>query len=71
MTVDLFQEFIENIFNPYLIEKPVIRFVDGHINLKVSVLSKEVQIILYLLPPRTTYLLQPADPDKNIKWQGM
>ena len=76
MTSDVFQEFITDVFNPYLIakqiQKPVILFVNGHkthIKLRVSVLCEEAKIILYLLSPNTTHLLQPADvgPFKSLK----
>ena len=47
-------------------------FVDGHkshTTLQLSVKSEEVGILIYLLPPNTTHLLQPADigPFKALK----
>lgn len=46
------------------IQKPVILFVDGHrthISMQVSTLCEDAGVILYLLPPNTTHILQPAD----------
>ena len=76
MKSETFYEFIANAFNPWLIQsgikKPVILFVDGHrthLSMSVSELCDEVDIILYLLPPNTTHILQPADvgPFKPLK----
>ena len=68
MKSENFFEFMANGFIPYVKEKklklPVILFVDGHkthITLQVSVLCEENAVILYLLPPNTTHILQPAD----------
>ena len=68
MTSKLFYEFIANPFtnwlNEHKIQRPVILFVDGHkthITLQTSVLCQDNGIILYLLPPNTTHILQPAD----------
>ena len=68
MTAPVFYEFICNTFNNWLIEKkvnkPVILFLDGHtthMTMQLSVKSQELGIILYLLPPYTTHILQPAD----------
>ena len=39
-------------------------FIDGHathLTMKTSVLCSENQIILYVLPPNTTHILQPSD----------
>ena len=76
MTSEAFFHFVMNVFNKWLdehkVKKPVILFVDGHkthITLQLSVNCEEVGIILYLLPPNTTHLLQPADvgPFKPLK----
>ena len=45
-------------------QKPVILFVDGHkthTTMQLSVFCEENGVILYLLPPNTTHILQPAD----------
>ena len=76
MTSCNFFEFIANVFLPWVKEKnvhlPVILFLDGHsthMTLQVSTFCEENNIILYLLPPNTTHILQPADvvPFKNLK----
>ena len=68
MRSETFYEFIANAFIPWLsdndITRPVVLFVDGHkthLTLQVSVLCEENGVILYLLPPNTTHILQPAD----------
>ena len=68
MTSKLFYEFIANPFIEWLdannIARPIILFVDGHkthMTLQTSVLCEDNGIILYLLPPNTTHILQPAD----------
>ena len=68
MRSETFYEFISNGFIPYLdehnIPKPVILFVDGHkthLSMQVSKYCEENQVILYLLTPNTTHILQPAD----------
>lgn len=68
MNVELFYEYLKNIFYPYLkkekIEFPVILFVDGHsshVTLEVSKLCSELEIILICLYPNSTRMLQPAD----------
>ena len=68
MTAKSFYEFIANPFKNWLnaheIPRPVILFVDGHrthITLQTSVECDNNGIILYLLPPNTTHMLQPAD----------
>ena len=68
MTSKLFYEFIANPFinwiNQNNIERPVVLFVDGHkthVTLQTSVLCEDNGIILYLLPPNTTHIMQPAD----------
>ena len=68
MKAECWYEFIANAFIPHInkqeIQKPVILFVDGHsthTSLQVSQLCEENGVILYLLPPNTTHILQPAD----------
>ena len=68
MTSKLFFEFIANPFINWLndrnIPRPVILFVDGHkthVTMQTSVLCEDIGIILYLLPPNTTHIMQPAD----------
>lgn len=68
MRSETFYEFMANAFIPWVddngIKKPVILFIDGHkthVSLQVSALCEERQVILYLLPPNTTHILQPAD----------
>lgn len=58
MKCEVFYEYISNIFNKYLndneIKKPVILFVDGHkthLSYQLSVLCKELQIILIAVYP--------------------
>lgn len=76
MKAETFFEFIQNAFINYLVrekvQRPVILFVDGHkthMSLQVSTLCEDNNIILYLLPPNTTHILQPADvgPFKPLK----
>ena len=68
MRSETFFEYISNGFVPYLndhnIERPVILFIDGHkthLSMQVSKFCEENQVVLYVLPPNTTHLLQPAD----------
>ena len=68
MKAEVFFEFMANAFNPWLeekkVKKPVILFVDGHkthMTLQISTFCQDNGIILYLLPPNTTHMLQPAD----------
>ena len=68
MTAPIFYEFVCNDFNNWLmkneIQKPVILFVDGHsthLTMQLSVKSEELGIFMYLLPPHTMHMLQPAD----------
>ena len=68
MKSETFFEYIANAFNPWIennnIMKPVIMFVDGHrthLTMQVSKYCEDNGIILYLLPPNTTHILQPAD----------
>ena len=68
MTSKNFFEFIANAFIPWLddqmIARPVVLFVDGHkthVTMQASVLCQDNGVILYLLPPNTTHILQPAD----------
>ena len=76
MTSECFFDYIINIFNVWLnlkeITKPIILFVDGHkthLTLQISTFCEENGIILYLLPPNTTHILQPADvgPFRSLK----
>ena len=76
MKAETFYEFIGNAFIPWLekhvVTKPVILFVDGHkthMSMQVTTLCEDNGIILYLLPPNTTHILQPADvgPFKPLK----
>ena len=66
MTSATFFEYIANAFIPWIesnqIQKPVFLFIDGHsshLSMQVSTLHN--QTFLYLLPPNTTHILQPAD----------
>ena len=68
MKSECWYEFIGNAFIPYIknnnIKTPVILFVDGHsthVTLQTSLLCENNGVILYLLPPNTTHILQPAD----------
>ena len=68
MKAECWYEYLANAFIPYVnehnIQKPVILFVDGHsthTTLQVSQLCEENGVILYLLTPNTTHILQPAD----------
>ncbi|XP_077292126.1 uncharacterized protein LOC143915379 [Arctopsyche grandis] len=69
VTSDVFNEFITNIFSPYLternIKRPVILFIDGHknnITYQLSVLCNDLEIILVALYPNPMrILIQPAD----------
>lgn len=68
MTADVFNQFITEIFAPYLTEnnitKPVILFIDGHkshITLQLSLTCKELGVELIALYPNTTRITQPAD----------
>lgn len=68
MNNELFLQYIQNIFHPYLTEKeiplPVILFLDGHkshMNYDLSEFCKQKGIILIALYPNSTRILQPAD----------
>jgi hypothetical protein len=68
MTSELFTDYVENIFVPFLqnneIQLPVIYFVDGHgshLTYEVSECCKKNQIILICLFPNATRIMQPAD----------
>lgn len=68
MKSEVFYEYIANVFNKHLsendIKRPVILFVDGHkthLTYHLSLLCKELQIILIALYPNSTRILQPAD----------
>ncbi|CAG4940214.1 unnamed protein product [Parnassius apollo] len=68
MTADVFNQFITEIFSPYLTEhnipKPVILFIDGHkshITLQLSLTCKVLGIELIALYRNTSRITQPAD----------
>ena len=68
MTAPCFFEYIANAFVPFLktnnVTRPVVLFVDGHSThstLQVSEFCEQNDLILYLLPPNTTHILQPAN----------
>lgn len=68
MTGEAFFEYVKNTFYPWLLEKnvelPIILIIDGHVShltLSLSKFCREVGIILVLLPPNTTSVLQPLD----------
>ncbi|GBP01004.1 hypothetical protein EVAR_2287_1 [Eumeta japonica] len=67
MTADVFNQFITELFAPYLAEnniKPVILFIHGHkshITLQLSLTCKELGVELVALYPNTTRITQPAD----------
>ena len=68
MKAEVFYEYVANGSIPWVREHkiplPVILFVDGHtthLSPSVSTLCENNNIILYLLPPNTTHILQPAD----------
>ena len=68
MKSETFYEYLANAFNPWLeehqITKPVILYVVGHkthLTMQASKFCEDHAIILYLLPPNTTHILQPAD----------
>jgi hypothetical protein len=68
MKNQLFYEYIENVFHPYLKRKaikfPVLLFVDGHcthLTYEIGELCSKVQIILVALYPNSTRIMQPAD----------
>ena len=76
MTAPAFFEYLANAFLPWVqrndIKMPVILFVDGHsthLTLQTCQFCEQNRIILYLLPPNTTHILQPADvgPFKPMK----
>lgn len=68
MKSDIFVDYIKKILHPYLITNgiqfPIILFLDGHkthLTYEVSILCRELQIILVALYPNATRILQPAD----------
>ncbi|KAJ8953396.1 hypothetical protein NQ318_023513, partial [Aromia moschata] len=68
MTGTVFFEYIANDFSKWLdendIRRPVILFLDGHrshMTLPLSEFCQNNGIILYALPPNSTYIIQPAD----------
>ena len=78
MEASTFNDFICKVFHPWLgqenIRRPVILFVDGHktsITMQVNTFCQDKGIILYMLPPNSEYILQPASmgPFKVIKEQ--
>ena len=65
---DDFYGFLSKSFFPWLhnknVQKPVILFVDGHkthVTIHPSKFCEDNEVILYLLPPNTSHILQPAD----------
>ena len=65
---DCFFGWLANLFLPAVREKgitfPIIIFMDGHtshINVAVSELCRENDIILYCFPPHDSHLMQPLD----------
>lgn len=68
MTRQAFMKWMNNMFLPSL-EDPskrgfIVLLVDGHVSHRDLALSKiclENKVVLYLLPPHTTHLLQPLD----------
>ena len=70
MNSQAFFEYIVNVFDDYLaknnVKRPVILFIyrnSSHLTMQLSVKCEELEILLYLLPPNTKHLLQPADVD--------
>ncbi len=65
MTTDLFYGWVANHFVRWIpAERPVVLLVDGHgshIDVEVSKIAKESQVLMYCLPPHCTHLLQPCD----------
>ncbi len=68
MTVDAFCFWLLNQFLPELkgnqVKFPVVLFIDGHrshINIRISDICFENDIILICFPPNTTHILQPCD----------
>ena len=64
---DTFFEWLANLFYPSIkdkVEFPVLILMDGHsshINISVSDFCRDHGIIMYLLPPHGSHLLQPLD----------
>ena len=68
MDVDLFKKWLEESFKPKIdracIQKPILLVINGakcHISLPISELCDENNIILYMLLPNATHLIQPLD----------
>lgn len=68
MKTDAFCSFLTDQFIPELKKRdvtfPVLLFLDGHrshVNLDVTDLCMENEIVLYCFPPNSTHILQPAD----------
>ena len=64
-STELFMVWMKKIFLKYVVpEQLVLLFTDGHkthINIKVTDLCHENNIIIFRLPPHTTHALQPLD----------
>ena len=70
MNSQAFFEYIVNVFDDYLaknnVKRPAILFIyrhSSHLTMQLSVKCEELEILLYMLPPNTKHLLQPADVD--------
>ena len=68
MNGEAFLDYISTTFNDYLNEtntkRPVILFLDSHssyMTMELSIRCENLQIIVYILPPNTTHIMQPAD----------
>ncbi|XP_072176935.1 uncharacterized protein [Diadema setosum] len=68
MDGEIFYDFIENSFVPFLVlhnvPRPVLLLVDGHrghLTLEVADLCHKHKIILYCLPANASHILQPCD----------
>ncbi|KAF2903202.1 hypothetical protein ILUMI_02982 [Ignelater luminosus] len=68
MKKEIFYEYVANVFYPSIVNAkvdfPVLLFVDGHkthLDIKLSDLCSNLQIILGALYPNATRILQPAD----------
>ena len=68
MTMEITYEYVTKVFDPWLkkmsIKKPVLWFLDGHkshINLKISEICRQLQIVIIILYPNATRILQPCD----------
>ena len=68
MDQTLFLQWLSNVFEPTMttlrIRRPVLLFIDGarvHLSLEISEFCDENNIILYVLYPNATHLMQPLD----------